>query len=137
MQPNPAQPQVQQKDEAAVFDTFIREVVNPALMRQYSQGFTGMDFAGWMFDAFPDRLKQLQVLTHARMPGQKGAPVIIAAYQNLYPDVYRPLIAQREGEASFAQFVQEFCAWKPEEEQQEPIEAIPVEQDGEETPERI
>ena len=142
MQPNPAQPQVQQKDEVAVFDTFIREVVNPALMRQYSQGFTGMDFAGWMFDAFPDRLKQLQNLTHQRMPGMKGAPVIIAAYQNLYPDVYRPLIAQREGEASFAQFVNEFCAWKPEEEQQgpeqqEPIDAIPVEPDGEETPERI
>ena len=29
------------------------------------------------------------------------------------------------------------CAWKPEEEQQGPIEAIPVEQDGEETPERL
>lgn len=137
MQPNPAQPQVQQKDEAAVFDTFIREVVNPTLLRQYSRGFGGDDFAGWMFDAFPDRLKQLQSLTHARMPGQKGAPVIIAAYQNLYPDTYKPLIAQRDGEASFAQFVQEFCAWKPEEETQEPIDAIPVVEDGEETPERI
>jgi hypothetical protein len=140
MQPNPApngQPQVQQRDEAAAFDAFVREVVNPTLLRQYSRGFGGDDFAGWMFDAFPDRLKQLQTLTHQRMPGQKGAPVIIAAYQNLYPDTYKPLIAQREGETSFAQFVNEFCAWKPEEEQQEPIDAIPVEPDGEETPERI
>jgi hypothetical protein len=140
MQPNPAtngQPQVQQRDEAAAFDAFIREVVNPTLLRQYSRGFGGDEFAGWMFDAFPDRLKQLQTLTHQRMPGQKGAPVIIAAYQNLYPDTYKPLIAQREGEASFAQFVNEFCAWKPEKEQQEPIDAIPVEQDGEEAPERI
>ena len=140
MQPNPApngQPQVQQRDETAAFETFIKEVVNPTLLRQYSRGFSGEDFAGWMFDSFPDRLKQLQVLTHQRMPGQKGAPVIIAAYQHLYPETYRPIVAQRDGEASFAQFVNEFCAWKPEEEQQEPIDAIPVEQDGEETPERI
>jgi len=138
---NPAQmnpPQNGVQRPANDFEAFIQNVLNPALLRHYIQGFTGGEFAGWLYDGYPDRVVQLQNFTHPMMPGLKGANAIIQAYkrtESMWPTLSS---ARPNGEAGFTEFVMEFCAWKPESD--EPIEVKPVEHDGEqeeEGPERI
>jgi hypothetical protein len=103
---NPAQPQ-----QPDTLSNFIAHTVNPALERMYLDGFPGGDFAAWMYEGYPDRLQELQRFSHPLMPGISGARVIVAAYKQspLWP------ILGRKGEPAFVQFVNEFCAWKPEE----------------------
>lgn len=93
------------------FNAFLRDVLNPALLRHYTQGFSGADFAGWLYDGYPDRVAQLQNFTHPLAPGLKGAPVIIAGYKRTAH--MWPALSVR-GEEAFTQFVNDFCAWKPE-----------------------
>lgn len=117
------------------FQAFIQNVLNPALLRHYLQEFSGTDFAGWLYDGYPDRLKQLQAFTHPMMPGLRGAPAIIQAYKRT--ESMWPALSSR-GEDAFAQFVKEFCEWKPEPAvDAEVIEAQPVGDSEEEGPERI
>jgi len=96
------------------FEAFIQNVLNPALLRHYIQGFTGAEFAGWLYDGYPDRVKQLQNFSVPMMPGLKGAPVIIQAYKrtgSMWPTLSS---ARPAGEAAFTEFVNEFCEWKPD-----------------------
>jgi hypothetical protein len=68
------------------------------------------------------------------MPGLKGAPAIIQAYKRT--DSMWPALSSR-GEQAFADFVHQFCEWKPDTAvDAEVIEAQP-EDEGEEKPERI
>jgi hypothetical protein len=135
---NPGAPQNGVQRPANEFETFIQNVLNPALLRHYIQGFTGGEFAGWLYDGYPDRVVQLQNFTHPMMPGLKGANAIIQAYkrtESMWPTLSS---ARSNGEAGFTEFVIEFCAWKPDTD--EPIEVKPIEHDGEqeeEGPERI
>ena len=136
---NPAQmnpPQNGVQRPANDFEAFIQNVLNPALLRHYIQGFTGGEFAGWLYDGYPDRVVQLQNFTHPMMPGLKGANAIIQAYkrtESMWPTLSS---ARPNGEAGFTEFVMEFCAWKPETD--EPIEVKPVDgEEEEEGPERI
>ena len=122
-----------QQRPADDLESFITHVLNPALLRHYIQGFSGADFAGWLFDGYPDRLSQLQNFTHRMMPGLRGASAIIQAYK--HTDSMWPTLSSR-GEQEFTTFVNDFCAWKPE--QPEPaIDAEVVESEKEEGPERI
>lgn len=93
------------------FNAFLRDVLNPALLRQYTQGFTGSSFAEWLYDGYPDQLVKLQNFTHPLAPGLKGAPVIIAGYKRTAH--MWPALSVR-GEEAFALFVHDFCAWRPE-----------------------
>ena len=130
-----APPQVQQAAPDQ-FQAFIRDVLNPSLLRHYLQEFSGADFAGWLYDGYPDRLIQLQSFTHPMMPGLKGAPAIIQAYKRT--DSMWPALSSR-GEQAFTDFVNQFCEWKPD--SAEPAvdaEVIETESDeSEEEPERI
>lgn len=134
---NPAGPpnQVQQQPSGADFQNFIRDVINPALQRHYLQGLTGADFAAWLDEGFPDRLKQLQNFTHPMLPGQRGASAIISAYK--HTDSMWPILSSR-GEEEFTRFVEEFCQWTPEDEQPLDVEHQVIDDpEGEEGPERI
>jgi hypothetical protein len=117
------------------FQAFIRDVLNPSLLRHYLQEFSGADFAGWLYDGYPDRLVQLQSFTHPMMPGLKGAPAIIQAYKRT--DSMWPALSSR-GEQAFADFVHQFCEWKPDTGvvDAEVIDTQPA-SDSEEEPERI
>ena len=114
-------------------ESFITNVLNPALLRHYIQGFSGTDFAGWLFDGYPDRVQQLQNFTHPRLPGLRGSSAIIAAYK--HTESMWPTLSSR-GEQEFTKFVTDFCEWKPD--QGEPaVDAEVVESEKEEGPERI
>lgn len=127
--PPPAQVQASPDQQ---FQSFITNVLNPALLRHYLQEFTGADFAGWLYDGYPDRLVQLQSFTHPMMPGLKGAPAIIQAYKRT--DSMWPALSSR-GEQAFSDFVHQFCEWKPE--PAVDAEVIETQPEGEEGPERI
>ena len=133
---NPINTQIQPQNEQQQFAQFIDLTLNPALRRFYSQGMSGGDFAGWLYDAFPDRLQQLQNFTHPLAPGMKGAPVIVAAYKRT-PDMWNLIQAQREGEPSFVQFVNEFCRWKPDAPEQSDVIDAEIVLNGEDDEERI
>ena len=137
-QMNPGAPQNGVQRPIDDFAAFIENVLNPALLRHYIQGFTGGEFAGWLYDGYPDRVVQLQNFTHPMMPGLRGQNAIVQAYKNT-PNMWPTLSSARpEGESAFVHFVHEFCQWKPE--PNEPIDVQPIEHDGEqeeEGPERI
>ena len=126
-------PQVQQS-QPDQFQAFITNVLNPALLRHYLQEFSGADFAGWLYDAFPDRLQQLQNFTHPMMPGLKGAPAIIQAYKRT--DSMWPALSSR-GEQAFVDFVHQFCEWKPDTNVVDAEVIEPEASEQEEGPERI
>ena len=114
------------------FQQFLGQVVNPALLRAYGAGQTGSDFASWLYDGYPDRLKELQ---NFKVAGLTGAPAIVMGYKHT-AHMWPALGSQ--GEAAFRLFADEFCAWKPEEgEDPTIIDAEPLEPEGEEGPERI
>jgi hypothetical protein len=134
---NPSNAMQPTQTEQQQFAQFIELTLNPALRRFYSQGMGGADFAGWLYDAFPERLTQLQNFTHPLAPGMKGASVIVAAYKRT-PEMWNLIQAQREGEPSFVQFVNEFCRWKPEDSEHDgAIDAEIVRPDGDSDEERI
>jgi hypothetical protein len=124
-----------QAQPAGDLQSFVQNVINPALLSHYVRGLTGSDFAAWLADGYPDRLKQMQNFTHPMIPLQRGAQAIITAYKNtatMWPTL------SSQGEEAFAEFVREFCAWTPD--QDEGVidaEEITDEPEHEEEPERI
>jgi hypothetical protein len=116
---------------------FIELTVNPALLSHYVRGMSGSDFAAWLADGgYMDELAQLQNFTHPQLPGQRGPQAIITAYKHT-PLMWPTLSSQ--GENRFIQFVNEFCAWQPEAEE-EALDVDAVMDEGpeeEEGPERI
>jgi hypothetical protein len=137
---NPAQGNAQPaKGSPEHLARFIELTVNPALLSHYVRGMSGSDFAAWLADGgYMDELAQLQNFTHPRIPGQRGAQAIVTAYKNT-PHMWPTLSSQ--GENRFIQFVNEFCAWVPETEDETidvehrtVMDEGPEEEDG---PERI
>jgi hypothetical protein len=133
---NPGNAMQPAQNEQQQFAQFIENTLNPALRRFYSQGMAGSDFAGWLYDAFPERLTQLQNFTHPLAPGMKGASVIVAAYKRT-PEMWNLIQAQREGEPSFVQFVNEFCRWKPEDSEHDGVIDAEIVPEGDSDEERI
>ena len=133
---NPGNAMQPAQTEQQQFAQFIETTLNPALRRFYSQGMAGSDFAGWLYDAFPERLTQLQNFTHPLAPGMKGASVIVAAYKRT-PEMWNLIQAQREGEPSFVQFVSEFCRWKPEDSEHDGVIDAEIVPEGDSDEERI
>lgn len=84
------------------------EQITPAMIAKLESGAPGADFAGWIYEGWPDILARLQTLSHPGLPGLSGAPVIIQFYRST---PHWPRIALHE--ARFAEFIAEFCKWKP------------------------
>lgn len=133
---NPAPNGTHQQPAGDSLQNFIRDVLNPALLSHYMRGLSGSDFAAWLADGYPARLPELQNFTHPAIPGKRGADAIVTAYKNT-PTMWPALSSQ--GEPRFVEFVNEFCAWKPEaDEDVLDVEARTVDhEEGEEGPERI
>lgn len=102
-----SQPQRPEPD-AQAFMQFVQQIT-PVMISKLEAGQSGGDFAGWMYEGYPDTLPKLQTLTHASLPGLQGAPVIIAFYRTT---PYWPRIMQHE--QGFTKFIEEFCAWRAE-----------------------
>jgi len=112
------------------FQTFIGQVVTPKMLMFFEAGDSGEDLAGWIYEGFPEFFERLQNFSHPMMPGLVGATAILTAYKNT-PNVWPRLAAK---EAQFTAFVNQFCAWKPD--QDDPpadpgvIDAEPEDLDG-------
>jgi hypothetical protein len=102
---------------------FIEKIATPAMLRYFMSGATGGDFADWMDGGFPDELEQLQEFTHPMMPGLQGVEAIVQGFEHT-PKVWTQIM--QRGEPAFRQFITEFCAWKPEEEEPaQDVEIVP------------
>lgn len=120
-------PQGMQQD----FLAFVNGTVTPAMLSYLEADASGTNFAEWLYAGFPEKMKTLQNVTHPSMPGQQGAPVIIALYKQ--SQAWQRIQFHEE---RFNKFVAEFCAWKPDEEK--PVDTAGDDGDGEsEAPERI
>ena len=110
------QPQPTQPNPQADLEMFLRHTITPALVQAIADKETGANFAQWLWDFLPQRLTQLQNFTHPRLPGLSGPAAIIMAYKHspVWPSL------SIHGEEAFALFVQEFCAWKSPDQEQEP-----------------
>lgn len=107
------------------------EAITPTMLRYLEAGSDGDDFADWLYAGYPEQFLQVQNLEHPMMPGMKGAQVIINLYRQ---SPYWQRIALHE--ARFVKFVQDFCKWKPG--QEEEIPEAETEEPGEgEDAERI
>lgn len=89
---------------------FVNRSVTPALIEYLQTGNSGGAFAEWLYNGFPQRLTELQNVTHPMLPNLKGAPVIVQLYQ------HSPAWAELSKYPTFPTFVDEFCKWAPEEE---------------------
>ena len=83
----------------------------PALITYLESEAEGGDFAEWIYSGFPDRLPMLQNLSHPSMPGLSGPPVILAFYRQT--PFWQRLALH---ETRFTLFIEEFCKWKPDQE---------------------
>ncbi len=111
------------------FQRFINDVATPAMLEYFTADATGDALADWIYSVFPRECLRLQKFTHPMMPGLVGAPAIVAGYKNT-PEVW-PKIAHKEAE--FVVFINQFCNWKPEPEDEDDdgtIEATAVDEDG-------
>lgn len=127
-----ARPATQQPPANDPFQRFISDVATPAMLEYFLNESTGEALADWIYSVFPRECVRLQQFTHPMIPGLVGAPAIIQAYKNT-PNVWPRLAAK---EADFTAFINEFCAWKPEPDE-EAIEAKPVvDDDGWDQPEQ-
>ena len=106
---NPAQNGVAQSPAVNLIQWVQGTLMEP-IVRFLNGNSDGGDFADYVFEGWPDRLVPLQRMTHPQMPGQTGAPVIIELFR--HSDIWQTQLAYRE--TQFRQFVQEFCAWRPE-----------------------
>lgn len=120
---NPAAPQVGATPMADPFQKFLTETATPVMLNYFIQGSTGEDFADWVYAAWPRYLPRMQNFSHPLIPGQRGAPAIIAAFRNI-PNVWSRIAGQ---EQEFSAFVYEFCAFKPDAEEGDDDDAQDVE----------
>jgi hypothetical protein len=115
--------------------TFLQfvEQITPTMIAKLEAGAPGSDFAGWIYEGWPDVLVRLQTLSHPSLPGLSGAPVIIQFYRS---SAHWPRIALHE--ARFAEFIAEFCKWKPEDDDEpHDSKAVDLETEGDSEIERI
>jgi hypothetical protein len=110
------------------FERFIGDVVTPVMLDYFKAEMGGDDFADWLYSGFPANFKRLQQFTHPGIPGLVGAPAIVTAYKNT-PRIW-PLLAAHE--ARFIEFVNAFCNWKPDtEEDFQDVEGKTIDLDAE------
>lgn len=83
---------------------FVQTVVTPAMLSYLEADSTGEDFASWVYAGFPEKLVPLQA---------RGPQTIIGMYQN--SGAWRRIQPRA---AQFVTFVEEFCRWKPDAEEQ-------------------
>jgi hypothetical protein len=122
-----ARPVPQQPPANDPFQRFISDVATPAMLEYFLAEAKGEALADWIYSVFPRECVRLQQFTHPMIPGLVGAPAIIQAYKNT-PQVWPKLAAK---EAAFTVFINEFCAWKPDEDEAVDVEAAPVaDEDG-------
>lgn len=119
MNGNGAQPR--QNSTIPPLARFIENVGTPAMLEYFNAEGSGSDFADWLYSGFPTILPQLQGFTHPALPGLVGAPAIVQAYKNT-PNVW-PQLASRE--AQFIEFINEFCQWRPDADEEEQAKAEP------------
>jgi hypothetical protein len=117
------------------FQRFINDIATPAMLEYFTAEATGDALADWIYSVFPRECLRLQKFTHPMIPGLVGAPAIVQGYKNT------PAVWVRIGdhkEAEFVVFINQFCDWKPEPEDEDDgtIEATasPVDEDGWSTP---
>ncbi len=105
---NPAAAPANGNGTAPVDDTmtFVQHVVTPAMLLFYKDEETGGDFAEWLYGGHPARVTELQAYGEQR---------IFELYKNYAPRADWTNVLSARGEPAFAQFVHEFCTWKPEE----------------------
>lgn len=119
MNGNGAQPR--QNSTIPPLARFIENVGTPAMLEYFNAEGSGSDFADWLYSGFPTILPQLQGFTHPALPGLVGAPAIVQAYKNT-PNVW-PQLASREPQ--FIEFINEFCQWRPDQDEDEEVKAEP------------
>lgn len=102
------------------FATLLKETITPSMLTHLNNGDSGEVFAAWLFDGFPVEFEKFQQFRHPLLPGLVGAPAIIEGYRR--SAVWGSELAHREQQ--FQVFVQEFCAWKPEEDEDMPGEVL-------------
>ncbi len=124
-QPNGAQPQADPQQDLF---RFVNEHITGPMIEFLNTESSGSDFAAWVYNGFPlAQLEALQNVTHPNLPNLKGAQVIVQLYKSASGGaIWRDHLQAREQQ--FAQFVDEFCAWKPPEE--EPATEVKHEAEG-------
>jgi len=88
--------------------TFVQHVVTPAMLLFYKDEDDGATFAEWLYGGHPARVTELQAYGEQR---------IFELYKNYAPRPDWTNVLAARGEPAFAQFIHEFCTWKPEEEE--------------------
>lgn len=125
--PPAAQPQAPANEEQELI-AWVNAAITPAMVDYLENEESGSDFAQWVFNGYPQQLPKLQNMMHHMMPNLKGAPVIIELYKHT-GQLWQNFLQPRE--AQFRAFVEEFCAWKEEEEDGAPAaEPSSAENDG-------
>ena len=109
-------PVLQQPPAVDPFQRFIADIATPAMLEYFQAEATGEALADWIYSVFPRECLRLQAFTHPMIPGLQGPQAIVMAYKNT-PNVWPRLAAK---EAEFTEFIQQFCAWKPEPEDAAP-----------------
>ncbi len=104
------QPQAQPAPQHTAEEQGLLEFINaitPRMLNHLHQGIDGGAFAAWVADGYSlDRVQQMQL----------APPSAIVDFYRATP--YWPQLADRE--ASFIKFLEEFNAWKPEEDDEVP-----------------
>jgi hypothetical protein len=129
--PPPAGQAPKPQGDTQGFLEFVNQIT-PTMIAKLRNGESGGNFASWLYEGWPDTVSRLQTLSHPSMPGVSGAQVIIQFYRST---PYWPTIALHESQ--FVKFVEEFCKWKPEDDEIQEGDAEPSEETGDEEPERI
>jgi hypothetical protein len=127
-QPQPAV-QGQQQPMATGEDALVKfmiETLKRPMLEHLKNGWKGDSLAEWMDDGgFADYIKPLQNFQHSQLPGLQGAA---ALFQAMHHPMIWGEVAHREQQ--LRQFLQEFCAWKDEDDNTVEGETEPVQQGG-------
>jgi len=144
---NPAAPMTPPTATNQGLEAFVRDTITPAMISYLEEPASGTRFGEWLYAGFPERLAEIQNITHNAMPGMKGAPVIQNFYRHspIWTRIAGPQAMKLQDgkrvplppeeipdrEATFNKFVEEFCAYDPDKED----EAAPTE--TEDQPEEV
>jgi hypothetical protein len=114
------------------FQEFLRTVATPKMLMYFRIAMhekgpgpqvSGENLADLIYGLFPEHFENLQKFTHPMLPGLSGPAAIITAYRNA-PSVWAEV---GPNEAKFSEFVHAFCAWKPDTDEDEVLDAEVVE----------
>lgn len=89
------------------------QTLTPAMLGYLRDQLEGSMFASWMNAGFEREYQRLANIEVPMLPGQKGAPVIVAFYRQS-PHWQQIMAACGGDEAKFTRFIEDFCHWNPE-----------------------